>query len=424
MLSLCMIVKNEEEFLADCLSSIKDLVDEIIILDTGSTDATSAIAKQHDAQVFPFTWTNDFSAARNAALAHAQGDWILVLDADEVLDTACHDTIRQCLEQSDVWGYRVPIFNYSHDSRVPGWSSVTDATHARGFPGFILTRVVRLFRRRPEIRCRFSVHEGVEFSIEEHHGKLVQAPFVIHHYGAVRGTSSTAFKQQIYFSMVQQDCERYPTHPKPFYELGIGYLDLGEFDKAIAAFEQAVKKNDHYLAPYHYLGEIAFRKGDLQKAKAFFEKSLSLHPEHEETYFRLGQVFLKLEETDNARTFWEKALECNPRSVRYFDALIQLHLAKKEPLQALALLYDAVRNTHHEHFQKQLQDVETQLITEAKKKLVSGPEKVALITLITIAYYRGEHKKVIALCNEAKKYFTDSEGRAFEVFLEKSTTHL
>ncbi len=419
-----MIAKDEEQFIGDCLASVHGLVDEIIVLDTGSTDTTAAIAKKHGAQVFPFVWTNDFSAARNAALAHAKGDWILVLDADEKLDPSQHNMIRQCLENKDIGGYRVPIFNYSHDSHVPGWSSVIDSAHARGFPGFILTRVVRLFKRRPEITYRFSVHEGVEFSIEEHHGKLVQAPFVIHHYGALRGTASSAFKQQNYFSLVQQDCQRYPTHPKPFYELGIGYMDLGELDKAKEAFEQAIANNQQYLIPFHHLGEIACRKGEVEKAKELFEKSLSLHPEYEETYFRLGQVCIALQDHDNAQKSWENALARNPRSIRYFDALIQLHLTKKEPLPALALLYDAVRNTHHEHFQQQLQQVETQLISEAKKRLAAEPEKVALTTLITIAYYRGEYKKVIALCNEAKKHFSGADGRAFDIFIEKATSHL
>jgi len=419
-----MIAKDEEKFIGDCLASVRGLVDEIIVVDTGSSDKTREIAKNHGADVFSFTWTNDFSAARNEALVHAHGDWILVLDADEALDQPTHAAISECMKNEIAWGFRIPIFNYSNDAHLPGWSSVNDTAYAKGFSGFILTRVVRLFRNKPEIKYRFSVHEGVEFSIEERHGTLVQAPFVIHHYGALRGTGSSTFKQQAYFSLVQQDCQHYPTHPKPFYELGIGYMDLGELDKATDAFQQAIKNNEQYLIPYHQIGEIACRKGELQKAKELFEKSISLHPEHEETYFRLGQVCVSLQDDNNAQICWKKALERNPRSVRYFDALIQLYLTKKEPLAALALQYDAVRNTRHKHFSQQLQQVEMQLIAEAKKILASGPEKVALTTLITIAFYRGEYKKVIALCNEAKKHFTGMDGRSFDVFTEKATSNL
>ncbi len=417
-----MIAKDEERFIGDCLLSVKGLVDEIILVDTGSSDGTINIARQHGAKIVACQWNNDFSAARNIALSHATGDWILVLDADEVLDLQSHDAIRESIKDNSVWGYRIPIFNYSHDSTLPGWSSVTNHSLAKGFPGFVLTRIVRLFSNKPEIKYRFSVHEGVEFSIEEHEGALGAGSFVIHHYGALRGTSNETFKHETYFALVRKDCEQYPNHPKPFYELGIGYMDIGDFEKAKQSFEHAITNDEHYLTPYHHLGEIAFRQGNLAEARNYFEKSLTLHPESEETYFRLGQVALKMQDLGKARVLWGKALEKNPRSIRYFDALIQLHLSRGEPLQALALLYDACMNTQHLHFMKEKEKVEQQLVDESKRILAQGPEKKALTTLVTVAFYRKEMKKAIALCNEAKKYFTGQEGRVFDVLIEKATS--
>ncbi len=93
-ISLCMIVKNEEAVLDRCLSSIYDLMDEIIILDTGSTDTTKEIALRYTNQVYDFKWTNDFSAARNAAFSHATCDYIYSADADEVLDATNHERLR------------------------------------------------------------------------------------------------------------------------------------------------------------------------------------------------------------------------------------------------------------------------------------------------------------------------------------------
>ncbi len=102
-LSLCMIVKNEEANLARCLSSVQAWVDEIIIVDTGSTDATLKIAESFDAQIFHFEWCNDFSAARNESLQHAQGQWIFIIDADEeliVTDPAWLEPLRENQESS------------------------------------------------------------------------------------------------------------------------------------------------------------------------------------------------------------------------------------------------------------------------------------------------------------------------------------
>jgi len=89
-ISLCMIVKNEEAVLDRCLSSIADLMDEIIIVDTGSTDRTKEIASRYTNQIYDFPWQNDFSAARNFSFSKATMDYIYTADADEVLDSENH----------------------------------------------------------------------------------------------------------------------------------------------------------------------------------------------------------------------------------------------------------------------------------------------------------------------------------------------
>lgn len=97
-ISLCMIVKNEEKVLARCLDSIADLMDEIIIVDTGSTDATKEIAAQYTDQIYDFTWVNDFSAARNFSFSKATKDYIYVADADEVIDQENHQRFADLKE--------------------------------------------------------------------------------------------------------------------------------------------------------------------------------------------------------------------------------------------------------------------------------------------------------------------------------------
>src|SRR5579875_223578 len=96
-LSLTMIVKNEAAALGRCLASVRDLVDEIIVVDTGSSDNTKDIARQYDARVFDLPWPDSFAAARNESLRHASGQWLLWLDADEYFDDANRDKLRQLL---------------------------------------------------------------------------------------------------------------------------------------------------------------------------------------------------------------------------------------------------------------------------------------------------------------------------------------
>ncbi|MCR4292358.1 MAG: glycosyltransferase family 2 protein, partial [Candidatus Kuenenia sp.] len=106
-LSACLIVKNESGILPRCLESIQSFVDEIIIVDTGSTDNTVEIALRYKAKVHHFQWRNDFSAARNESLQHANGDWILYIDADEIIDEANALKIRSLINREDIMALTV-----------------------------------------------------------------------------------------------------------------------------------------------------------------------------------------------------------------------------------------------------------------------------------------------------------------------------
>ncbi len=141
-LSVCLIVKNEEKFLSQCLKSVRDIAQQIIVVDTGSTDRTIAIAKEFGAEVHAHTWNNDFSAARNAALEHAIGDWILVLDADEELPVAQHAQLLADMKSSTVIAYRLPLVNSGLESE------------GRSF-------VPRLFRNVPGAHYVGRIHEQV-----------------------------------------------------------------------------------------------------------------------------------------------------------------------------------------------------------------------------------------------------------------------
>ena len=97
-ISLCMIVKNEEDTLARCLDCIKDIVDEIIIVDTGSTDHTKEIAKNYTNLVYDFKWIDDFSAARNFSFSKATKDYCLWLDADDVISKKNQEKLKKLKE--------------------------------------------------------------------------------------------------------------------------------------------------------------------------------------------------------------------------------------------------------------------------------------------------------------------------------------
>jgi hypothetical protein len=147
-LSVCMIVKNEERFLGQCLASVKDIADELIVIDTGFTDRTVEIAREHGAQVGHFEWCNDFAAARNASIAPATGDWILFLDADEELSPTEKAELARLLIQTQVSLYRWPLINTHQGEKS-------------------LFYVPRLFRNPPRLMFYGCVHEGAVSCVEK-----------------------------------------------------------------------------------------------------------------------------------------------------------------------------------------------------------------------------------------------------------------
>ena len=141
-ISLCMITKNEDLFLEQCLNSVKNLVDEIIIVDTGSTDRTKEISRKFTDNVFDFEWCDDFSAARNESLKHATGDWILVLDADETISEKDHHTIKEFIDNNGAEGFVLIQRNYfksKEDLNYGSFQNINVSAAGQGKEIFIIS---------------------------------------------------------------------------------------------------------------------------------------------------------------------------------------------------------------------------------------------------------------------------------------------
>jgi len=172
-LSLCMIVRDEEKWITACLDSVRDAADEMIVVDTGSRDATPELAERCGAKVYAFAWNDDFAEARNFSLDRASGDWILLLDADERLDPAGRPAIRDILG-SDLRLASLTVVNYyGGDPPDPARSN--------------RLAQYRLFRNSPKLRFKGAIHEQLERVPELTPASVVRLPAVIHHYGYMDG---------------------------------------------------------------------------------------------------------------------------------------------------------------------------------------------------------------------------------------------
>jgi glycosyltransferase involved in cell wall biosynthesis len=227
-ISLTMIVKNEAATLGRCLSSVRDLVDEIIVVDTGSSDNTKEIAGHHDARAFDLPWPDSFAAARNESLRYATGQWILWLDADEHFDDANRDKLRQLLASlgEDNTAFVMKCVCLSGQAG----SSTTNVDH------------VRLFRNHPAIRWDYRVHEQI-LPVLKRVGHAVRfTDSAITHTGYT-DTALRHKKLERNLRLLHLDMAERPNDPFTLFNLGWSYADLGRISDAIPLLQRSLQQS-------------------------------------------------------------------------------------------------------------------------------------------------------------------------------------
>lgn len=278
-LALSMIVRDAAATLGACLGSVKDIVDEMVIADTGSTDATPEIARDYGAKVIQIPWENDFASARNQALAEVTSDWMLSLDADERLDPESARMIPALLGASAVAGYLVTIRNYvlSLEDRIwdrPATPNNSEWAPVQCFPAYVEHENVRLYRRDPRIRFVGRVHESVGPSIEDSGLGLRHAPFLIHHFGLAADPETRARKNVFYRELGRQKIVEMQNNPQAYLELGMVELDnFGNIPEALQNFERACALNPKLGVAWFFAGLAHFKLGAHRQALQCLKKA-------------------------------------------------------------------------------------------------------------------------------------------------------
>ena len=187
-ISLSMIVRDEAQFLAGCLQSVEGVVEEIVVVDTGSQDDTVEIAESFGARVFHYAWDDDFAAARNRALGECRGDWVLGLDADEQLDPATKHEIRAAVVQPGVHAW------YLRMATMEGETPAGDEV-----------RMIRLFRRTTGTRYVGRIHEQVVQDIPNK--KWGDCKAIFRHYGYDPSIYKARRKKERYLRILELGLE-------------------------------------------------------------------------------------------------------------------------------------------------------------------------------------------------------------------------
>jgi tetratricopeptide (TPR) repeat protein len=273
--SLCMIVKNEEANLGPCLEGVGALVDEIVIVDTGSTDRTRDIAAERGAVIVDFPWRDDFSAARNEALRHSAGDWIFWLDADDRVDAANPhrlSTLLAALPDENIV-YLMRCISTGPDGATP----VNVVDHPR------------LFRRQPGVVWSYRVHEQVLPSILRSGARLQRSDVVIHH----RGYSDRATcrrKDERNLRLLRLDAADHPEDHSVLFHLGMTLVALDQPAEGVPHLEQVLRQApeaDPTIRKSHALITQGLRRlGRMDEALARCRQALERFPEDTELLFQ------------------------------------------------------------------------------------------------------------------------------------------
>jgi tetratricopeptide (TPR) repeat protein len=320
-----MITKNEADCLGHCLESVRGLVDEIVVLDTGSSDATVAVARSFGARIGQFPWCDDFSAARNASLQLCTGDWVLVLDADEAIDPLDHGKIRRALEPrpdpgaKGPQGFRLISRNYMMDSLArlfdqqaqPNRSAYREGAQ---FPYYADGWIFRLFRRLPDLRFEGRIHERADPFLERRRLPIGRLDAVIHHYGKLDPGEEEA-KRPYYLELAERDAAEVPGDVNRQFFVMVQADLLGQWDKALQAGLAAMKLQPRglpYVVPvtvaraYQQLGKHA-------KAAPLLLQVLKQHPDHPQAACALVYSLLDLGRVEDARPHLERLLAAHPQ---------------------------------------------------------------------------------------------------------------
>ncbi len=339
-LSLCMIVKDEAETLCRCLRSVTGVVDEIIVIDTGSQDQTPEMARDFGARVYFFEWCHDFAAARNQALQYVQGDWVLILDADEELVPEVIPLIRQTL----------------HSQTHLLINLVRQEVGAAQSP---YSLVSRLWRRHPDIYFTRPYHELVDESVaaileRESQWQIGYLPQVaIRHSGYQAGAIAKRQKLQRAREAMAAYLVEHPEDPYICSKLGALYVQTGEMQAGVELLQRGLQANPtatsvryelhyHLALAHHRLGQnsqatghyqaalqqqlpeilklgacnnwgsLLQEQGNLPTAKAVFQHLLGVDPTFAVGHYNLGLTLKGLGDFTGAIAAYEQAIQLAP----------------------------------------------------------------------------------------------------------------
>jgi len=314
-LSVCLIIKNEEKNLLRCLFSIKNIASQIIVVDTGSTDSSLLIARELTDQVYYYKWNDDFSSARNFCLDKADGDWILVLDGDEELESKCLCLIKEIIQTQDIEAYMVTIKNYYKNNH----ELMT-----------IMNLQPRLFRNNKRYRYKGIVREQILESIQgcnsEDRIKIVQDISIIH-YGYIQDETENRHRLKRNIDLINQAFDKDEEAAVKHFYLGQEYYRHYRFAEALEHFlfvyEQDEPQADYFPDLLRSISISLYMLNRVAESLSFIDKSLNMLPDMGDLYYVQAVIYKHNSEYKKAYQSYKECLTVLEQPLHYSSIYCQ-----------------------------------------------------------------------------------------------------
>ena len=311
-ISLCMIVKNEETFLASCLESLKDFVDEINIVDTGSTDGTLEIARRYTDRIEHREWRNDFAWARNESLAMATKRWVITLDADEELTP---ESGPMLVALGSVPAYLEPVY-----------LRIANLVNDQSGAGTMSHLLPRIFPNTTQIRYQGVIHENIALVGSREPLVGVLSPIGIIHKGYTAAIIAGRNKAERNLPLLARAIEENAEDSFSWFNYGVSSIAAEEIDRGIEAFEKmfaidnvsGTVKSYHALAYLTLAGAYANFRDDVEKAIEVVDKCLDIYPDYTNAFFAKGDILTSARRYDEAREAFVRSIETRTAAARHF----------------------------------------------------------------------------------------------------------
>ena len=311
-ISLCMIVKNEERLLPQCLKSVKDYVDEIVVVDTGSSDRTVEIARGFGARVYHHPWEGNFSKHRNQSIGYASGDWVFILDADEEIISPSGALIRKAVLDKEIDSVDVLVHN----------------VYNRG-KSISLQQGIRIFRN----------HCGIQY-VGRVHNRMVGAkrsrlyPIKVLHHGYDLDVKKAERKFHRTTELLKKEIDDDPENPIHHHYLAASYLcapmyeaAAGESLKALSLVEKNGSTQDPFYSwTYYIAGKALYELDRLDHAEEISLKGLGMFPGELDIYYNLVNIYFKKGDGEKLAKFARRYFELKQEIEEHPDQFAHIHV--------------------------------------------------------------------------------------------------